>query len=471
MRRVRLRSVLKLKRPVAVVADKGVFLHELQRLYPATRYALAVSGGGDSMGMLGLAAQTRSLVDFVVLTVDHGLRAGSRAETEHVAQSCVRLELPYVILRPPAGIIPSESRIQATARTFRYRVMGDWCAAHTVRALVLAHHIEDQAETVLMRLARGSGLDGLCAMTPQSVRSSTEAGKQNTLILLRPFLDTPRGVLRAQAEAQGLQPIEDPSNHDSKYERVRLRAATDTLTTLGLTPSMLARSAHHLTRARAALDAYAHEILASAHLSPYGYVRLNRTLLRTHPDESARRALIMILRFMGQRATETSARDGDTYPPPSDKIDRLLAHLKSNALTACTLQGCLIRARQTHILIGREVSALPPPLDITGGTTLIWDGRFVVHTKIDGRLASLGRTTYLQYRRAARSRHLPANDTLARTLVRGQGGVGTTPAAYLYALPHFTTAQGALSPILPAIPAIGSIKVVTPDWHEPFQNK
>ncbi|MCA3256105.1 tRNA lysidine(34) synthetase TilS [Bradyrhizobium sp.] len=204
--------------------------------------ALAVSGGADSLALLLLAhrdlgARTRAL------TVDHGLRPESAAEAAQVAAVCAALRVPHVTL-VWEGPKPDANR-QAAARAARYRLMGDWCAANGVGVLITAHHADDQAETLLMRLARGSGGPGLAGIR--------EVNKVNSEVtLFRPLLGVSRKSLKMLVESAGLTPIDDPSNADPAYDRTHARALL--AATPSLDPVRLAASAAHLQAGESALD-------------------------------------------------------------------------------------------------------------------------------------------------------------------------------------------------------------------------
>ena len=160
------------------------------------RVALAVSGGPDSVALMQLAARWREAKggnpELTVLTVDHGLRASSRGEAELVGRMAAALGLPHAILTwnnegaRTAGL-------QARARAARYDLMAAYCHANDIAALVTAHTIDDQAETFLMRLKRGSGLDGLAAIP--------ECGVWAAIAVLRPLLDVTKARLMATLDA------------------------------------------------------------------------------------------------------------------------------------------------------------------------------------------------------------------------------------------------------------------------------
>ncbi len=207
----------------------------------AARLAVAVSGGGDSLALMALAADAFP-GRVQVLSFDHGLRPDSSSECTMVAQLAHTLGLPHATLHPANPI--ALSNVQAQARAARYAGMASWCARQRVPFLLTAHHADDQAETLLMRLARGSGTAGLAGIRP---RRELQPG----VLLLRPLLPWPRAELRTLVARRGWQPVIDPSNADPRFDRTRARAllqASD-----WLSAERLAASAAHLADAEAAL--------------------------------------------------------------------------------------------------------------------------------------------------------------------------------------------------------------------------
>ena len=201
--------------------------------------ALAVSGGVDSLALLKLGAE--AFAGHVhVLSVDHGLRPEAAAECAMVAQLAAGLGVPHHTLA--LGLAPG-GNVQARARTARYAAMADWCRSHGVPLLLTAHHADDQAETLLMRLARGSGLAGLSGIRP--------AVALEGVTLLRPLLGCRRAALAAIVDAAGWTPVDDPSNQDPAYDRTQARALL--ARTGWLSADRLARAASNLGAAEEAL--------------------------------------------------------------------------------------------------------------------------------------------------------------------------------------------------------------------------
>ena len=329
------------------------------------RVALAVSGGADSLALMHLVARWRGLKGPtapkpIVLTVDHGLRRASAAEADYVAQQACGLGFEHRLLRWE-GEKP-RSNLQAAARAARYDLMADHCHVAGITALVTAHHLEDQAETVLMRLGRGSGVDGLSAMA--------EAGSWAGIDLLRPLLDLGKVRLTATLKAAGVDWIDDPSNRNERFERVRVRRALGRLEALGITPDRLALTARRMRRARVALDAAASELLERAvELGPAGDCRIARDALLGAPDEIALRALVRMLIAAG----------GGAVLPRLAKVERLLTLLKDDEDRSRTLSGCRIEAMGSMIAIFRESGRDGlPEMRLAPGSSGVWDRRFLV---------------------------------------------------------------------------------------------
>ncbi|MBA3526349.1 MAG: tRNA lysidine(34) synthetase TilS [Pseudomonadota bacterium] len=221
------------------------FAARLDRLIPPpASLGLAVSGGGDSVALLLLAAAARP-GKIEAATVDHSLRPQSEAEATGVADLCKRLGVPHATLKVRWEEQP-ETAIQERARAERYRLLGNWVTERGLAALATAHHLDDQAETLLMRLARGAGVRGLGAIRPLGPMP----GSSHRLV--RPLLGWSRNELRQICEAAGVEPVDDPSNDNEQFERVRVRrelARAD-----WLDPRAVARSAFNLAAADAALD-------------------------------------------------------------------------------------------------------------------------------------------------------------------------------------------------------------------------
>lgn len=222
------------------------FESDLGRLIaPGERLGIAVSGGPDSLALLLLAAAARP-GQVEAATVDHGLRPESRGEAEMVAGLCERIGVPHFVLSLEWDETP-QTGLQEKARDARYAALGRWMVERGLSALATGHHLDDQAETLVMRLNRGSGVRGLAAM-----RASAPLPGNPGLRLLRPLLGWSRAELERLCADASLEPADDPSNRDERHERVRIRRA---LSESGwLDRAALGRSAANLAAADEALD-------------------------------------------------------------------------------------------------------------------------------------------------------------------------------------------------------------------------
>lgn len=220
------------------------FRRDLDRLVAAdVTIGVAVSGGPDSVALLLLAAEARPL-QVEAASVDHVLRPEGRAEAEMVAALCERLGVPHRILTAEWDPKP-ETAVQEQARLERYRLLARWAEDRGLRAIATGHHLDDQAETFVMRLARGSGVKGLAGM--RAISRTPGA----SLSVVRPLLGWRRSELEAVCGEAGIKPARDPSNEDDAFERVRIRKA---LAKAGwLDSKAIAASAANLAQADGAL--------------------------------------------------------------------------------------------------------------------------------------------------------------------------------------------------------------------------
>jgi tRNA(Ile)-lysidine synthase len=284
---------------------------------PSASIGLAVSGGPDSLALLLLAAASRP-GQIEAATVDHGLREGSREEADAVAGICERLGVPHAILAIEWDLPPTTA-IQEQARTVRYGALAQWMGELELTALLTAHHLDDQAETLMMRLNRGSGVRGLGGMRPTSPLPNYPE-----LRLLRPLLGWRRAELEKICADAQLSPAMDPSNADERHERVRVRRALASADWLD--PEALARSARNIAAADEALD-----WAAEREWSEFVAVNDDRIVYRasTAPKEIIRR---VVARAIAELGTE-----GDPDELRGRELDRLIDDLQN--CNSTTLRG------------------------------------------------------------------------------------------------------------------------------------
>ncbi|MFQ5534853.1 MAG: tRNA lysidine(34) synthetase TilS [Sphingomonadales bacterium] len=424
----------------------------------APAIAVAVSGGADSMALAVLTdrwlkefarpARSRDeaapTAPIVALTVDHGLRAESRDEAHRVADWLERRGIEHHILTWH-GVKP-RSGIQAAARQARYRLLGDWCIEHGIGHLALAHHLEDQAETFMLRLGRGSGVDGLAAMA--------RIVDDGPVRLVRPLLAIPKARMRATLRAMGQDWIDDPSNADHSFARVRMRNALPALASEGLTPDRLAATAARMMRARRALEWATRQLLDEcSEIHPSGYARFDSEALMRVPQEISLRALAALLMKVG----------GAMYRPRLERLERVHDAIRDQKIgRGRTLSGCVIRpcprrfARDSgDYLICREPSSVEGARVVRPGSSLRWDGRFQIHLDADAagedegmiEVAALRSDGWSEIRKTAAFGHSPG-----------------LPSGHVLTVPAFRV-DGALI----AVPHLGYVRPGWENWFGRFQ--
>lgn len=354
------------ERPVPV--SREYFDQAMQQLQPFERsphLAVAVSGGADSMALAVLAwswaaergGRTTALI------VDHGLRAESAQEAALTKSRLGALGIEAHVLvwdgdKPEHGI-------QAAARRARYRLMDHWCRDHGVLHLLVGHHADDQAETFMMRVRRGSGPDGLAAMAAVRELSACR--------VLRPLLGIAKARLIATLRQRGIDWVEDPSNRNPKYARTAIRQS---LAERELEAAEAGIATERFARVRQVLETETARWLARfAGLDPCGFARIDRAAFIRAPEEIRLRVLARLSRCIG----------GGVYGPDIAAVERLLIRLESGK--GATLGGARFHPLTDGIGIFREVRNLPGVRGLTTGT-LKWDRRFLIFVSQDRLVAA-----------------------------------------------------------------------------------
>lgn len=333
--------------------------------------ALAVSGGADSLALLVLAqrwaARLPGAPRIVVYSVDHGLRPEASGEVAMVLEAAAELGLParglvWTGAKPGAGV-------QEAARIARYRLMGAAMAEDGATVLLTAHHRRDQAETVLMRMAHGSGIEGLKGMTAMAEIEGVRVH--------RPLLGVDPAALHAVVVAAGFTPAEDPSNADPHYERVRWRQIMPQLAALGLDAGALAQLAERMAEADAAIAQMADGCFAEiVRLDGFGAAQIEPAPFVGLSPAISTRLLGRVLNIVG----------GRQKPRALGQVERLRQAIAEASLAkATTVLGCVIRSKGEAISVAREPGrSMPPDAPLPTHGALVWDQRFrIVNTSPD----------------------------------------------------------------------------------------
>ena len=295
---------------------------------------IALSGGSDSTALLVLAVDAFGAENLQAITIDHSLRAAAQAEARQAAKLCASLGVPHTTRTLALKDGPN---LQARARNARYMALGDWARAqlNSISAIALGHTKDDVSETFLMRLARGSGVDGLATMPEYFQRAG--------MVFKRPLLAASRAELQAMLTERGIKWSEDPSNQDPRFTRVKMRQAQTTLDTLGLYSDRLSQTADWMRAASEVLNNAADNWIKTHAYTEYGDVVLDLKALRIAPKETAFRVLTRAL----------STLSGNPYRPRFSALSELL-----HSDVARTLEGCLIYHHKGTLRLTREVNAI-----------------------------------------------------------------------------------------------------------------
>ena len=337
---------------------------------------LAVSGGADSLALLLLAqrwvASLQSPPRLHVYSLDHGLRPEAAGEVAMVLDIAHTLGIAASALtwngdKPQAGL-------QEAARQARYRLIGAAMVRDDVQVLLTAHHRDDQAETVLMRMAHGSGIEGLKGMARQA--------EIEGVAVHRPLLELDRAALERVVTEAGLVPVADPSNLDRHYERVRWRQAMPALAELGLDAATIAQFATRMGEADAAIAQMADACFAEiVRLDGFGAASISLAPFVGLSPAVSTRVLGRVLNIVG----------GRQKPRALGQVERLCAAICGDALAkSTTVLGCVVRRKGEAIAVAREPGrAMPGDARLVPRGELVWDERFrIVNVSDDAGLTA-----------------------------------------------------------------------------------
>lgn len=353
--------------------------HLFSPLAGLCRVGVAVSGGPDSTALLILfdlwKRESPAAPTLYVLTVDHGLRPEAAREADAVVSLAARLGHPAEKLVWRHDGPPPTSDLQAEARSARYRLLVEAAHRHKLDAVLLAHTRDDQAETLLMHLARGSGVAGLSGMPAERTIDGVR--------FLRPLLGMAKTDLIAILEEAGVSYVTDPSNASDRYTRVRIRKALPAFAELGLTADRLAGTAQRMARAEAALRSATDDLRRRAATNHGGVWSVGTAALAAAPDEIGLRLLVQLIRAI---------RPSD-YPPRADAPEGWHAAFRADAAPRrATMAGVVLHLRQDRLWLYAEAGRTGfPELVVEHDGDHVWDNRFKVSiTGADGHRLVIG---------------------------------------------------------------------------------
>jgi tRNA(Ile)-lysidine synthase len=328
-------------------------------LHSAPVLVIAVSGGPDSTALLALAARWRAARKrgpaLLAVTVDHGLRPESAREARAAKRLAGKLGIRHRTLRW-TGSKPATA-LQEEARRVRYQLLAAAARGAGAPCVLTAHTLDDQAETVLLRMARGSGLSGLGGMARQTLLPIAGADdKKAAVVIVRPLLDLPKARLIATLAAMGISFADDPSNRDPRFTRPRLRELMPALAAEGLDARRLALLARRLRRADATIEAAVEAAAAVVTNTPVGERAGKRGPFSMDAEKLSGLPAEVALRVLGRAI----AQAGDEGPLQLGKLEALHKALQAAMVDKVRLRRTLAGALVTYSGGRISVETAPP---------------------------------------------------------------------------------------------------------------
>ncbi len=299
-------------------------------------FVVAVSGGPDSMALAFLSKlfikEKKFKAHFIL--VDHGIRKNSEKEAFEVKKLLKKIDINLEILKNKKQIT---SNIQKKARDLRYKLLVEFCKKKQIKSILTAHHKDDQIETFLIRLSRGSGVEGLSSM-------SQSTNLKHGIKLIRPFLEFKKAQLQNISKKIFKKTIKDPSNKNKKFLRTNIRELTKILENKGFNFDQIIRSINNISSSKETINFYVNQSLKRFVKFKKKETILDLKMFRKEPREVKFKIINRIVR---NRATSY-------YPPRSQKVLNLIARFESKNPQKCTLGGCVFEKRKNLLHVTRE---------------------------------------------------------------------------------------------------------------------
>ena len=332
---------------------------------PKGDIGVGVSGGGDSLALMLLSAEwaqnnNRTLK---AVTIDHGLRSGSSLECDHVKRISDGLSIEHTTLK---WLMEPIGNLQNAARNARHELLLEWTKKQKLSVVLLGHTLDDNAETIVIKLIRGSGIDGLAGIEKNI--------KINGLNIFRPLINTPREDLRSYLRVKKITWIDEPSNFDERFERIKVRNFLPSLSGVGLTPKKLVKLASHMRRAKEALN-WQVSNFARQHVQQtiWGDLEINLNEFVKIPKEHQFRLLSSGLRWIS----------GKVYKPRFQSLERLLNAITSRKLgKSMSLMGCIIKYDGNWLKLSREFSAISRP-SLALEPNFVWEKKWQIKVDLE----------------------------------------------------------------------------------------
>lgn len=329
------------------------------------KIVVAVSGGIDSLSLLLITNEwvKNNNSTVIGLTINHKLREEAETEALYINNLCKKLEIEHHILTWE-GEKPT-ANIEAIARENRYRLIKEFCDKNNIEYVLVAHHLQDQAETFFIRLFRGSGIDGLSSME--------DITNLFGINIIRPFLNVKKEDLKEYLEIKNIKWVEDSSNFDEKYLRNKIRNFLNSFENKDKIIERINSAVEKINITKKIVDSEVKKIESKViAFSLFGSCSINKNLLLKQNEE-------IILKILANIAMKIS---GNIYKPRLEKLKRLLKNIRENNDLRYTFYGCIFeKFNEKLIMVYREYNSIDKDEKLVYNKEIIWDNRFIIVLK------------------------------------------------------------------------------------------
>ena len=326
---------------------------------------IAVSGGSDSMALFHMLTDWKSSnkPEIIVASIDHGLRSESKLEVEFVKKACEMKKVKHFSLAPSTHLSKIRGNLQDNARSARYTLLRNWAIAKNLQCILLGHTLDDQEENLLIRFFRGSGVDGLVSMEEMVAR--------NEILWMRPLLKFRKEDLRNYLRTNNYSWVDDPSNHDNKYTRVRMRKLLKQLKSNNLITPNFVKTADHMLRA----SKLSREIAISNSKTLLSFNDVGQISFKVEKfsklfEDSRYRILAGIVSWFS----------GSFYKPRFSQLENVYNKILNVNITGSTLGGTVFKKKNGIVTVTRELSSIEENF-LVKNKKFIWDNRWLITLK------------------------------------------------------------------------------------------
>ena len=326
---------------------------------------IAVSGGSDSMALFHMLTdwESSNKPEIIVASIDHGLRSESKSEVEFVKKACEMKKVEHFSLAPTTHLSKMPGNLQDNARSARYKLLRNWAIAKNLQCILLGHTLDDQEENLLIRFFRGSGVDGLVSME--------EMVPRNEILWIRPLLKFRKEDLRNYLRNKNYSWVDDPSNHDDKYKRVKIRKLLKQLKSNNLiTPNFVKTADHMLRASKLSREVAISNSKTLLSFNDVGQISFQVEKFSQLFEDSQYRILAGILSWFS----------GRFYKPRFSQLENMYNKIFNVNMKGFTLGGTVFKKKNGIVTVTRELGSIEENF-LVKNKKFIWDNRWLITLK------------------------------------------------------------------------------------------